>query len=237
MDLNERIIQIRKQAGITQEQLGEKLGVSRQAVSKWESGQANPDVSYIMEMCRLFDVSSDWLLLGREATGAESARCAECGAVIHNDAEFCHKCGTRLDGRGGYCLYLTGHEEFSWGLAELVAKLFCQSWAKPAFLWDQSEIDAEAAWNIIRKAPLILCKGLTKEQATLGKSLFRDHGRTVLVYRDEDLVEYEPGVLKPKSAPITVAVDDNTRQPLSGWAIFGLVVLGVIVAILLMSFF
>ena len=38
MELNERIIQARKQAGLTQEQLGEKLGVSRQAVSKWESG-------------------------------------------------------------------------------------------------------------------------------------------------------------------------------------------------------
>lgn len=38
MQLNERITQARKQAGLTQEQLGEALGVSRQAVSKWESG-------------------------------------------------------------------------------------------------------------------------------------------------------------------------------------------------------
>ncbi len=237
MELNERIIQARKQAGLTQEQLGEKLGVSRQAVSKWESGQANPDVTYIMEMCSLFDVSADWLLLGREATNAEAVRCAECGAAIHVDAAFCHKCGTRLDGRGGYCLYLTGHGEFSWGLAELVANLFAQDWAKPAFPWDDSKIDTEAAWNIIRNAPMVLCKGLTKDQATLGKSLFRDYGRMVLVHREEDVVEYSPGVFKPKSAPVTVAVDDNAREPLSGWSIFGLVVLGVVVAILLMSIF
>ena len=38
MTLGERIAQARKQAGLSQEQLGEKLGVSRQAISKWESG-------------------------------------------------------------------------------------------------------------------------------------------------------------------------------------------------------
>ena len=38
MELSERIAQVRKQAGLSQEQLGEKLGVSRQDVSKWESG-------------------------------------------------------------------------------------------------------------------------------------------------------------------------------------------------------
>ena len=38
MELSERIAKVRKQAGLSQEQLGEKLGVSRQAVSKWESG-------------------------------------------------------------------------------------------------------------------------------------------------------------------------------------------------------
>lgn len=63
MQLNERIIHARKQAGMTQEQLGEALGVSRQAVSKWESGQANPDVTYVIKMCELFRLSADWLVL------------------------------------------------------------------------------------------------------------------------------------------------------------------------------
>ena len=63
MSLGERITLARKQAGLSQEQLGEKLGVSRQAVSKWESGQTNPDVTYVARMCRLLEVSSDWLLL------------------------------------------------------------------------------------------------------------------------------------------------------------------------------
>ena len=67
MSLGERIALARKQAGLSQEQLGEKLGVSRQAVSKWESSQTNPDVAYVAQMCRLLGVSSDWLLLGEEA--------------------------------------------------------------------------------------------------------------------------------------------------------------------------
>lgn len=51
MDLNERIASVRKAAGLTQEQLGELVDVSRQAVSKWESGQAGagrPDHRRIM---------------------------------------------------------------------------------------------------------------------------------------------------------------------------------------------
>ena len=73
MELKDRIALARKQAGLSQEQLGDQLGVSRQAVSKWEAGQANPDVTYVAAMCRLFGVSSDWLLLGEESaqTAAE----------------------------------------------------------------------------------------------------------------------------------------------------------------------
>ena len=69
MELKDRIAQARRAAGLSQEQLGEQLGVSRQAVSKWESGAANPDVAYLAAMCRELGVSSDWLLLGEEPDG------------------------------------------------------------------------------------------------------------------------------------------------------------------------
>ena len=71
MTLGERIALARKKAGLSQEQLGDRLGVSRQAVSKWESSQANPDVAYVAELCRICGVSCDWLLLGEE--GAREA--------------------------------------------------------------------------------------------------------------------------------------------------------------------
>lgn len=49
---------LRKQKGWTQEELGRKLGVSAQAVSKWETGQAFPDITLLTEIASLFGVSS-----------------------------------------------------------------------------------------------------------------------------------------------------------------------------------
>mgnify|MGYP004608790549 FL=1 len=53
---------LRKQAGMSQEQLAEKLGVSRQAVTKWETGAGIPDIENIMAISTLFDISIDDLL-------------------------------------------------------------------------------------------------------------------------------------------------------------------------------
>lgn len=62
MILAETIVQLRKQAGWSQEELADKLGVSRQAISKWESAQSVPDLNRILEMSKLFGVSTDILL-------------------------------------------------------------------------------------------------------------------------------------------------------------------------------
>jgi len=63
MILADKIINERKKLGLSQEELAEKLSVSRQAVSKWESAQSVPDLKRIVEMSRLFSVSTDYLLL------------------------------------------------------------------------------------------------------------------------------------------------------------------------------
>lgn len=70
MELHERISVIRKAKGLTQEQLGELVGVTRQAVSKWESGQAVPDALTIVKLCRELDLSADYVLLGKEPGGS-----------------------------------------------------------------------------------------------------------------------------------------------------------------------
>lgn len=62
MTLSKKIICLRKKEGWSQEQLAEKLNVSRQAVSKWESGQSIPDVDKIIAMATLFHVTTDFLL-------------------------------------------------------------------------------------------------------------------------------------------------------------------------------
>ena len=64
MELKERIALARKQAGLSQEQLGEKLGVSRQAVSRWESDAAVPELEKLIAMSRLFGGTVGVLLGG-----------------------------------------------------------------------------------------------------------------------------------------------------------------------------
>lgn len=58
----DKIIQLRKKNGWSQEELAEKMNVSRQAVSKWEGAQAIPDLSKILALSELFGVSTDYLL-------------------------------------------------------------------------------------------------------------------------------------------------------------------------------
>ena len=62
MILAEKISEERKKNGWNQEELAEKLSVSRQSVSKWESGQSVPDLNRILEMARIFGVTTDYLL-------------------------------------------------------------------------------------------------------------------------------------------------------------------------------
>ncbi|MCQ2456432.1 MAG: helix-turn-helix domain-containing protein [Clostridia bacterium] len=62
MILADKIIEERKKLGLSQEELAEKLSVSRQAVSKWESAQSVPDLQKIIAMSELFSVTTDYLL-------------------------------------------------------------------------------------------------------------------------------------------------------------------------------
>lgn len=62
MALYEKLKAIRKQAGMSQEQLAEKLNVSRQAVTKWETNTGIPNIENIKAISALFDISIDELL-------------------------------------------------------------------------------------------------------------------------------------------------------------------------------
>ena len=57
-----RLLQYRKQAGLSQEELAEKIGVSRQAVSKWERSEASPDTDNLVEISKIYGVSLDEML-------------------------------------------------------------------------------------------------------------------------------------------------------------------------------
>lgn len=67
MTLSGKILYCRKRAGLSQEALAEKLGVSRQAVSKWETGEAVPELSKLVLLAAAFGVTTDWLLTESES--------------------------------------------------------------------------------------------------------------------------------------------------------------------------
>ena len=62
MKFEEKLIQLRKRKGLSQEELADKLGVSRQAISRWETGTVLPDADNLLRISELFDVSIDCLL-------------------------------------------------------------------------------------------------------------------------------------------------------------------------------
>jgi len=62
MKLSDKIVALRKGAGLSQEGLAERLNVSRQAISRWEQGTAMPDASNLLQLSKLFGVTTDYLL-------------------------------------------------------------------------------------------------------------------------------------------------------------------------------
>lgn len=58
MKLSDKIVRLRKSNGMSQEELADKLGVSRQAISRWEMGTAMPDATNILQLSRLFQVTT-----------------------------------------------------------------------------------------------------------------------------------------------------------------------------------
>ena len=74
MTMAERLQRLRKEHHFSQEQLAERLQVSRQAVSKWENGQTAPDLDNIIAMSNLYEVTTDYILIGRERYPKENGK-------------------------------------------------------------------------------------------------------------------------------------------------------------------
>ncbi|MCI9640825.1 MAG: helix-turn-helix transcriptional regulator [Emergencia sp.] len=82
MNMADRIQYLRKTKGISQEELADKVGVSRQAVSKWESEQSTPDLEKIIIMSDFFEVTTDYILKGVEAVKSEEQKSKEIASKI-----------------------------------------------------------------------------------------------------------------------------------------------------------
>ena len=77
MEFNNKLYDLRKKKGFSQEELANRLNVSRQTVSKWEVGDSTPDMEKLVAMSDLFGVSLDELVLDKEPTPAPPAQPAK----------------------------------------------------------------------------------------------------------------------------------------------------------------
>jgi len=74
MALGETLIVLRKSKGLSQEQLAEKLDLTRQTISKWELNQSTPDISYIIQLSEFFEVTTDYLIKGEQMESVEPSK-------------------------------------------------------------------------------------------------------------------------------------------------------------------
>lgn len=72
MSLGEKLLELRKQSRLSQEEVAEKLSVTRQTISKWETDQSVPDFDRIAPLCELYNISANELLTGKESENDES---------------------------------------------------------------------------------------------------------------------------------------------------------------------
>ncbi len=110
MNFAVKLLLLRKQKGLSQEQLAEMIEVSRQSISKWESQQALPEASKIIAISNIFGVSIDQLLkddleidglkeieiVGTDVSSIISLKvmfCTKCGKENNADSKFCGYCG------------------------------------------------------------------------------------------------------------------------------------------------
>ena len=73
LEFQQRLYELRKKSGLSQEGLAELLGVSRQAVQKWEAGTSRPDLDNLAALARYFNVSLDYLVTGEERSAPPPA--------------------------------------------------------------------------------------------------------------------------------------------------------------------
>ena len=66
LNLGEKIYNLRKKRNLSQEDLASILNVSRQTISKWETGESNPDIDKIVPLCNFFEISTDEFLKGKD---------------------------------------------------------------------------------------------------------------------------------------------------------------------------
>ena len=105
--LSERIYKFRRESGLSQEQLAEKIGVSRQSISKWESGTSTPELEKLLALSECFNITLDELVreeYGSQGTNEPPQKAERAGGSRAVEM----KVGNWLCLAGAVCLILAG---------------------------------------------------------------------------------------------------------------------------------
>ena len=105
--LSERIYKFRRKNGLSQEQLAERIGVSRQAISKWESGTSTPELEKLLALSECFNITLDELVKD-EAANQEASEASPKSAENKVSKVIEMKVGIGLCLIGAVCLILSG---------------------------------------------------------------------------------------------------------------------------------
>ena len=234
MELHERIAFVRKAAGLTQEQLGEKLGVTRQAVSKWESNQATPDAATIARLCTELHVSADFVLLGKEPDGSAAApipvtvTCPCCGKPAAQGTPKCHQCSydyypNPADDEQRYAIVVTG---VSYG-DDLHLPLMQYG--------GHSEEEARQIVHDMQNfgenhlEKLVLRRDLPRSAALwIAASIRSTHG--LFIVSDDGSLADDQLLEAPQALELPEARKQEGGGGLGFWGVVGAVVLGIIIA-------
>ena len=233
MEFHQRLAFLRKAAGLTQEQLGARVGVTRQAVSKWESGQVSPDVATVARLCGALNVSADFLVLGKEPEepgeeGAGPEACPCCGRPVYSG--ICSGCGYRPrpcpEDPGRYALITTQppveRADYAQDLVQVCG------------------LDSEDAGTRIETArqnhsPFLLRRGLEKPAVLfLAAHVRRVYGLRIVADQGEpeELLLKKPGALRlPATVTLTERIKREQQFP------FLLILLTVVLGVWIASFF
>lgn len=115
--INEKIRELRKAKGLTQEALGARLGISGQAVAKWEKGESMPDILLLTDLCKLLGTSADTLL---EVPSQKAISDGLVHVNVMDESSHSSKMSFELNGTdyAKHCMTLD-HSEVAWYLSVL----------------------------------------------------------------------------------------------------------------------
>lgn len=143
MNISDRIQSLRKSKGISQEELADKIGVSRQAVSKWESEQSSPDIEKVLLLSDYFDVTTDYLLKGIEPI-AETQKTSA-------DARIFSVTGTALNFIGlvsAVTMWMAEQTVFPIAIGLIIPAIGCMCFAIGQFIGSHQKQAAFLFWII-----------------------------------------------------------------------------------------